>query len=114
MKELKKKIGQRIRKARFSLEMTQEKLAEEVDANPKYIGMLERGEKTPSLQMLDKMARTLGVPICFFLMDDDRKIIDEGVSPKQKKLIRRIYDLDPKQVEAISVVAETFGKYRPK
>jgi hypothetical protein len=70
--------------------------------------------------MLDKIAYTLGVPICFFLTDEERKITaerkitNEGVSPKQRKLIRRIHNLDPKQIEALSLVAEIFGKNRPK
>ncbi len=43
-------IGKNIRKIRVAKKMTQEDLAEKAGLSVTYIGMVERGEKTPSLE----------------------------------------------------------------
>lgn len=43
-------IGKRICKARKEKHMTQEKLADEIDMTAPYIGMIERGQRAPSLE----------------------------------------------------------------
>ena len=42
-------MGNRIRKHRQLKSMTQDALAEKVGVSPAYIGMIERGERAPSL-----------------------------------------------------------------
>lgn len=42
---------------------TQEKLAEAVDLNPKYIGEIERGEKIISIEALLRIAKVVKLPI---------------------------------------------------
>jgi transcriptional regulator with XRE-family HTH domain len=110
MSELSKRIGRIIRKARLEHSLSQEKLAEMVDVSGKYIGMLERGEKSPSVQFLEKISRTLGISIGFFADAGGEK--KSGVSAKQNKLIRQIYEMESDQVEAMLVVADMLGKYR--
>lgn len=45
-------IGNRIRYYRTLKEISQEKLSELSSLHPSYIGQLERGEKTPSIETL--------------------------------------------------------------
>ena len=45
-------IANRIRYRRNELGFSQEQLAEYSDLHPSYIGQLERGEKTPSIETL--------------------------------------------------------------
>lgn len=45
-------IGKNIRKYRKQAGMTQDELAEKAGLSTNYIGSMERGEKTPSLESL--------------------------------------------------------------
>ena len=56
-------IGDAIRSYRKKANLTQEKLAEAVDLNPKYIGEVERGEKIISIEALLRIANTVKTPI---------------------------------------------------
>ncbi|MGD0252366.1 MAG: helix-turn-helix transcriptional regulator [Verrucomicrobiota bacterium] len=58
-----KLIGDAIRLYRNKTGLTQEKLAELVDLNPKYIGEVERGEKIISIEALLRIAKAVKTPI---------------------------------------------------
>jgi len=58
-----KVIGDAIRLHRSKANLTQEKLAELVDLNPKYIGEVERGEKIISIEALLRISKTVKIPI---------------------------------------------------
>lgn len=62
-------IGKRIRAARKSRGMTQEKLAELMKISVAYYGRLERGEKTINLERLTEISQLLNVPIGQLLED---------------------------------------------
>lgn len=51
----------RTRKSNGDDRLTQAELAVEVGVHRNYVGMLERGERKPSLKMLDVFARVLDV-----------------------------------------------------
>lgn len=56
-------LGKRIRSLRIANELTQEQLGERSGINYKYVGEIERAVKTASIDILDKIASGLGVPI---------------------------------------------------
>ena len=56
-------IGEAIRHHRKRVDLTQEKLAEWADLNPKYLGEVERGEKIISIEALLRISKSLKVPI---------------------------------------------------
>jgi transcriptional regulator with XRE-family HTH domain len=56
-----KALGQAIRHYRKKANMTQEQLGEAADLNPKYIGEVERTEKTISVDALVRIAKVLKV-----------------------------------------------------
>jgi transcriptional regulator with XRE-family HTH domain len=58
-----KALGKSIRTYRTRGGLTQERLGELADVNPKYIGELERGEKNPSAIVLYRLAVASKVPI---------------------------------------------------
>jgi len=58
-----KSLGQAIRHYRKKAELTQELLGELADLNPKYIGEVERTEKTISLDALARIAKALKVRV---------------------------------------------------
>ena len=56
-----KLVGETIRTYRSKAKLTQETLAERADLHPNYIGEVERGEKTISLDALVRIAKALNV-----------------------------------------------------
>jgi len=64
-----KLIGEAIRSRRGKAGLTQEKLAEAADLNPKYLGEIERGEKIISIEALLRIAKAVKTPIRTFFRD---------------------------------------------
>jgi DNA-binding XRE family transcriptional regulator len=64
-----KLIGDAIRRYRKRADLTQEKLAESADLNPKYLGEIERGEKIISIEALLRIAKAIKVPIRVFFRE---------------------------------------------
>lgn len=61
--KLPKSLGKRIKKERKDLGWTQEQLAEKVDISTVYVGFIEQGRYAPSLDVLQKIAKHLRIPI---------------------------------------------------
>ena len=53
-------FGKLIRKHRLALKLSQETLAEKADVHPTYIGLLQRGLRTPGLDVAHRTAQALG------------------------------------------------------
>ena len=107
MSDLAEKIGQRIRNYRTQLGLSQEKLAELSGCHPTYIGQLERGEKTATLESIDKVAVSLKVSLSKLFENlggadtDERDIPLKGYEfllsknkKEQKQIIEFMYKLD--------------------
>lgn len=56
-------ISKKIKKRRGELDITQEELAEKVGVSRVYIGYVEQGRNTPSLEILEKIAKALKVKL---------------------------------------------------
>jgi len=65
--KLTKTICKRIKGFRHDQNLTQEELAEKVGVSRVYIGYVEQGRNTPSLDMLEKIAKALKVKITAIL-----------------------------------------------
>jgi len=78
-----KLIGRRIKNARLNTGITQEYLSELVEVTPAFIGHIERGERSVSLQTLLKICMVLNVSTDYlFSMEettDDIEIVNEIV-----------------------------------
>ena len=57
------KLGLNIKKYRLAQGFTQETLAEKIGIHPRYVGKLEGGKKNPSVKMLFKITRALGITL---------------------------------------------------
>ena len=56
-----KLLGDGIRRHRKLARLTQERLAEKIDINPVYMGQIERGYKVPTVDVLLRISKALGV-----------------------------------------------------
>jgi transcriptional regulator with XRE-family HTH domain len=53
------KFGHRIQKRRQELGITQEELADRLDLSRTHMGHIEQGRRSPSLEVLNKIAKAL-------------------------------------------------------
>ena len=58
-----KQIGIKIKLLRTKSQFSQEKLAEKADMNKNTIGLIERGEISPSIETLYKIANALNIEL---------------------------------------------------
>jgi transcriptional regulator with XRE-family HTH domain len=56
-------FGRAVRKRRRELDLSQEQLAERADLHRNYISDIERGERNPSLENIQKIARSLDMKV---------------------------------------------------
>ena len=67
--DITQEVGARIRYYRNEKKISQEKLSEMSDLHPSYIGQLERGEKTPSIETLYKITQGLSMSLTDYFLD---------------------------------------------
>lgn len=88
-------LGQRIREQRRKKGWTMDKLAEKADLSVNYVGDLERGVKTPSLDTFIQIVEALDVPAdtlirdtavpASYVADDELNRKLSRLTPGQKK-----------------------------
>lgn len=81
MKELKIRLGRRIRALRKDAGLTQERLGEMSSLSYKYIGEVERGTVNISLESLTRIAETIGISL--------GKLFDEESHPVRKTIVKK-------------------------
>lgn len=74
-------IGQRIKDARKSMNLTQKELGYLIYADGKYISRLENGGSLPSLKRLVLLSRVLNRTCDYFIWDID--VMEEDVTPRE-------------------------------
>ena len=63
------KFGNKVRKERVKLGLSQEELAAKAGVHRTYIGMIERAEKNITLENIEKVAKALGLKLSDFFSD---------------------------------------------
>ena len=99
-------IGKNIRKFREIKKLRQEDLAEKTDLTTNYIGMIERGEKIPSLETFINILNSLGVSADMVLSD----VLDNGYKVKDSLLNEKLEKLVPEDRNRIYEVIDTLVK----
>lgn len=61
--DLLKRMGKRIRDSRKSQKITQEELAEMAEISPSFLGMIERGQRIPSIMTISKICNSLDISV---------------------------------------------------
>lgn len=100
-------IGKNIRKYRIGRKLRQEDLAEKTGLSVTYIGMIERGEKIPSLETFISITNALGVSSDMILAD----VIETGYTVKNSLLDEKLSKLTKEDREKIYAVIDTMIKY---
>ncbi len=103
-----KRLGKRIREERRRLNLTQAQLAEDIDISDTYMGAIERGERSLTLDTLVRLVNRLGVSVDYMLSDsvadNDANIIEQ---------FRQITDCQPleRKQMAINVLRTIFSYF---
>lgn len=100
-------IGKNIRKFREIKKLRQEDLAEKTDLTTNYIGMIERGEKIPSLETFINILNSLGVSADMVLSD----VLNNGYTVKDSLLNEKLEKLVPEDRNRIYEVIDTMMKH---
>lgn len=100
-------IGKNIRKFREIKKLRQEDLTEKTDLTTNYIGMIERGEKIPSLETFINILNSLGVSADMVLSD----VLDNGYTVKDSLLNEKLEKLVPEDRNRIYEVIDTMMKH---
>ena len=103
-----KKLGERIREERRRLNLTQAQLAEAIDISDTYMGAIERGERSLTLDTLVRLVNRLGVTVDY-LLSDSVPDTDSNIM-EQFKQITDCQPLERKQM-AISVLRTIFSYF---
>lgn len=96
-------VGQNIRKYRLLKKLRQEDLAEKANLSVTYIGMLERGEKNPSLETFVNILNALDISADMVLCD----ILNTGYKVKDSILNEKLSLIADQDRAKIYDVVET-------
>lgn len=103
-----KRLGKRIREERQRLNLTQAELAESIDISDTYMGAIERGERSLTLDTLVRLVNRLGVTVDYMLSDSVSDT-DSNIMEQFKQIIDR-QPLERKQM-AINVLRTIFSYF---
>jgi transcriptional regulator with XRE-family HTH domain len=71
MPNIKERFGKAIRRRRRELDLSQEELAERAELHRTYISDIERGDRNPSLENIEKLAKALEISIADIFINYD-------------------------------------------
>lgn len=77
-----KLLGRRIREERMRIGLTQEQIAESINVSTTYVGFIERGERSVTLEKLILLAECFHLPIDALL----HEVPNDGPEAKENKM----------------------------
>jgi transcriptional regulator with XRE-family HTH domain len=66
-------FGPLVKKYRLAKKLSQEALAEKADVHPTYIGLLERGQRVPGIDVAERIANALGLKLSLLVAQAERR-----------------------------------------
>lgn len=98
MKSRARIVGDNISRLRKHQGLTQEELATGLAIHPSYIGLIERGERVPSIRTLESMAEYFGVSSADLMIE---KTSEEGLDLRRQQLISFAQAANPADLEKL-------------
>lgn len=74
--------GKALRLSRALAGLQQQELAEQAEIDASYISLIEQGKRTPSLKLVHKLSRSIGIPVHLFtflaMEPEDSEFLDRN------------------------------------
>lgn len=104
MSKVAQNLGSRIRTYRLKKGISQEELAFKSSLSTTYLGQIERAEKSPTVETLDKVANALDISIYdLFLFDE--KIEDDNNNATLNKITAQLSSMSQdEQTELLKII----------
>ncbi len=99
-------IGKKLKRLRLNLDLTQEELGERAKLHYSYVGQIERGDKTPSLKALEKIAEALNTDL-ETLLEDEEKYKYTPSSEFVRKIIKLTDNRNPEDLKLLYDITKT-------
>lgn len=99
-------LRKRLKKLRLARGLSVYRLAALSDVSQNYIRDIEKGKSQPSIYILAKLLKPLGMSLSEFFRDDDSIL---SASPYEKKLIFATRRLDEHKLKLLLEIAEEFA-----
>jgi transcriptional regulator with XRE-family HTH domain len=74
-------FGPLVKKHRLVKKLSQEALAERADVHPTYIGLLERGQRAPGIDVAERIAKALGRKLSQLIAQAERIALHKAGHP---------------------------------
>lgn len=78
-------VGWNLRRIRVARNISQERLAFDSGVDRSYLGGVERGEENPTIEVLERLAATLSVPLKALFADYDPDLASGEGLPRGRK-----------------------------
>ena len=107
MAAIKKKFGVHLYQLRNKAGLTQAKLAEKTNLSVDLISRIERGDRAPSLETIEKISDAMKVRLTELFNFDEEEIAALSESPfESMELWKFLQNKRPKQVKKITAIAK--------
>lgn len=100
------KLHERLKKIRTDQKISVYRLAKLSDVSENYIRVIEKGNNQPSVQILGKLVRSLGVTLAEFFSDDKTVLYP---TPYEKELIQAARKLNEQKSELLLTLAKALS-----
>lgn len=99
-------LGKRLKELRISMGLSQEEFAYRCNMQASHIGQIERGQKSPTLDTLEKLSKGLDTTVSE--LTNYSKKINISDDSTINKINSYLYKLDEKQKKQVLNIIKTF------
>jgi len=110
-------FGDRLRELRTGRDLSQRQLAEQIGTSGPIIGRYERGDASPSIDVVEKLADAFEVSVDYLIGRTDRQLLDSGMlqridaiermEPADRKRLFRVVDALIRDAQARTVYGDS-------
>jgi transcriptional regulator with XRE-family HTH domain len=106
VEDIKKLLGEQVRKLRKEKGISQEELGAKAELHYTYIGAIERGERNCSIDSLQKIAKGLGIEIPELFVYR----AEINAAQLKKRIINEMERCSPEAIQALSYLVKLLEK----
>lgn len=103
-------FGKKLKAIRTSRHLSQEELAFQCNMQASHIGQIERGQKNPTLDTLQKISKGLNIPLTELLNFNTEPNL-ESTNSTIIRINAYLASLSPRQQEHVLAIVKTFKVY---